>query len=96
MAEDKSQRAEDSIVSVMIKQLPQEKNEEMRLCFQDRFMVLKDASRPLEHGEAGHPAEAWCSIAERDPKLQGSCADVSDVEVVCDVYYPSHGKSKRA
>ena len=58
MAEDESQRAEDSIVSVMIKQLPQEKTEEIRRCFQDRFMVLKDAPRPLEHGEAGHPAEA--------------------------------------
>ena len=58
MAEDKSQRAEDSIVSEMIKQRPQEKNEEIRRCFQDPFMVLKDAPSVWNSGDAGHPAEA--------------------------------------
>ena len=43
MAEDISQRVEDSIVSEIIKQRPRGKNEEIRRCFQDRFMVLKDA-----------------------------------------------------
>ena len=54
MAEDESQRAED--VSE-IKQLPQEKNEEIRRCFQGRSMVLRDAPSLWNNGEAGHPAE---------------------------------------
>ena len=57
MAEDKSQRVEDSIVSETIKQRPQGKNEEIRRCFQDRFMVLKDAPSVWNNGEAGHPAQ---------------------------------------
>ena len=57
MAEDESQREEDSIVSEMIKQRPQGKNEEIRQCFQDRFVVLKDAPSVWNNGEAGHFAQ---------------------------------------
>ena len=96
MAEDKSQRAEDSIVSEMIKLLPQEKNEEIRRCFQDRFMVLKETPSLWNMVKLVILRKPGAALLRGDPKLQSSCADVSDVEVVCDVYYPSHGKSKRA
>ena len=32
-------------------------------------------------------AESRCSTEERDPKLQSHCADIGDVEVVCDMLF---------
>ena len=43
MAEERVNDPEDSIVSEMIKQLPQDKLYEMTKCFQDSFMGLEDA-----------------------------------------------------
>ena len=44
MAEDRSVGLEDSVASEMIKQMPREKICEITSCFQDRFMVLEDAT----------------------------------------------------
>ena len=55
MAEDRVNGPEDSIVTEMIKQLPQEKLYDIARCCQDRFMGLEAAHQLLQDRHIGVP-----------------------------------------
>ena len=75
---------EDAVVSEMIKQQPQEQICEITKCFQERFMELGEAPsswRIVKLVFLRKPDAA----PKKGKKLQGHCADVGDVEMVCDL-----------
>ena len=76
---------ENAVVSGMIKPLPQTKLRHLKMFFKSGSWSW--TMRLMEDCEARYLAITRCSTKERDPKLQGYCPDVSDVEVVCGVYY---------
>ena len=96
MAEEKSQRAEDSIVREMIKQLPQEKNEEIRRCFRDRFMELKDAPSSWNLVKLAILRKPDAALLKGIRSYRALAVTSVMSKWYGDVYYPSHGKSKRA
>ena len=53
-------------------------------------------SKFVENREIGPLEETGRCPEEGDQKLQGKCAAISDVEVVCLLYYSSPGKGTRA
>ena len=85
MSKDKVNGPEDSAVSEMIKQLPQEKYEIVKCFFQQRFMGLQEAPSSWKMVKLVLLRKSDAAPKERDQKLQGYCADVGDVEVVCDL-----------
>ena len=108
MSDNKVNGPDDAIVSEMIKQLPLDKIYTVTTCFQERFMgqmesptswknrEIDGVSKLMEGGEVGLLVKPRCCPGKRDQKLQGNCADISDVEVVCILYYSSLEKGKRA
>ena len=83
MSEHKVNRPADSIVSEMIKQLPQVYGAGRRLQF-------------VEDREACVPEKTRCSTKERDNALQSNCMDDGDVAVVCDLSHSPLGVRKKS
>ena len=49
----------------------------------------------MEDRVTGVPAETTCGAKEGDQKLQGFCAHIGDVQVVCVLCYSASGERKR-
>ena len=84
---------EDSIVTEMIKQLPQDKSRDQKVL----STPLDGTGRSTQFSEdcdIGIPPQARCRARKRDNKLEGRRLHVSDVEVLCDLFHSSIGKEK--
>ena len=86
---------EDAVASEMIKQLPREKINIITKCFQERFMSQMEAPNSWKIVKLVFLRKTRRGTDERDHKLQGHSVDISDVEVVRGVHFPSFGKRKR-
>ena len=95
MSENKVNGPDDAIACEMIKKLLLEN---LHYCevFSGTFHGPDGISTFVEGREIGLLEKTGRCPEERDPKLQGNCADIGDVEVVCILYYPSLGKRKIA
>ena len=95
-AEEEVDGPEDSVVTEMTKELPQEKIFEISKFFQHRFMGQEDA-----HGSLGLFKLVCLSQPDAEPKkgthtLQGRRAHIGDVEVVREVRGAAAGKKKKS
>ena len=94
MSEDTVKGPEDAIVSEVINQLPQENILRNHKMLSRTIHGAGRCAQFMEDRETHLPAETRCSTEDRDKKLQGFCADVGDVEVVCDLCHSPPGKRK--
>ena len=91
MFNNKVNGSEDAVVSEMIKQLPLVKIYIITKCFSRTLYGSDGGAKFAEDCGTGVLAETGCRAKERDQKLQGHRADISDVKVVRIVHYSSPG-----
>ena len=93
MSDEKVNGPDDAIVREMIKQLPLEKVYSSARCFQ---MGLMESSSSWKIVNLVFLRNSDAAPKTGDQKLQCNCADISDIEVLCILYYSSLGKGKAA
>ena len=89
MSDNKVNRRGGVIVRETIKQLSLEKHPHCHEMFSGTLHGPDGISKFVEDREIGLLEKTRCCPGKRDQKLQGNCADISDVEVVCILYYSS-------
>ena len=93
MSDNKVNGPDDAIVSETIKKLAME-NLHNHEVFSGTLRGPDGISKFPEDRKISLSAETGRCPEEGDQKLQGNCADITDVEVVCILYCSSLGKGK--